>query len=94
MGLSNTDVDYAYFYYYDNLDNLGWFNIENTYDKTVVCQKVKETQTSTVDRCNDENGLIKMTATLRNVAGSYGQANNGVITFDVDQLNSSFSAGF
>ena len=35
-----------------------------------------------------------MTATLRNVAGTYGQANDGVITFGVDELTSSFSVGF
>ena len=46
---------------------------------------------STVDNCNDKNGLVKMTATLRNVSGDYGQATNGVISFNADQLSSSFS---
>ena len=54
-----------------------------------VCQKAPAK--SSVDSCNDDNGVIQLTATLRGVSGTYGQGNDGVITFTVDQLASSFS---
>ena len=86
--------NYAYIYigWGDSL----WYDFRGQFSPHLVCQKelVPEVVDSTVDSCNNENGVIEMTATLRNVAGTYGQANDGVITFGVDELTSSFSVGF
>ena len=52
---------------------------------TIVLEK------STVDSCNNSDKVIEMTATLRNVAGEYGQDNDGVITFARNELTPKFS---
>ena len=59
-----------------------------------MCQKPAAPKASSVDSCNDENGLIQMTATLRNVAGSYGQNADGVVTFNRAALTPKFSGNF
>lgn len=58
----------------------------------VVCQKPVQVQpaTTTVDSCNDDDGVIQLTATLRNISGAYGQNAEGEITFTRDELTPSF----
>ena len=74
----------------------NWNDIRGNYQVDVICQApvISTPAKSTVDSCNDNLGVIQMTATLRNVAGSYGQDGNGVITFDRSDLTPSFSGGF
>ena len=47
---------------------------------------------ATINSCNDNSGLIELTATLENVVGDYGQdKTSGRVSFPRDQLTSSFS---
>ena len=47
---------------------------------------------ATINSCNDDDGLIELTATLENVVGDYGQdKTTGQVSFPRDQLTSSFS---
>ena len=47
-----------------------------------------------VSSCNDGDGVIQLVATLRNVAGNYGQDGSGVVTFDREDLTPKFSGNF
>lgn len=84
------DEDYAYISRGGRSDgaNRGEWNDTKNYRGFAICYKAAPA--TTVDSCNDSEGVIQLTATLRNVSGSYGQDSNGQITFTRSQLNSSF----
>ena len=66
-----------------------WNDYPGTESKPTLCwQEIKST---TVDSCNDENGVIEMKVTLRDTVGRYNAGADGKLTFPANELQSSFS---
>ena len=66
-----------------------WNDVEDALGDTLCYKKLEDT---TVDSCNDEDGVIEMKVTLRQHRGTYtGIDADGKGTFTADDLQSSFS---